>query len=138
MKYLIDTDICAFYLRGKYKLNFKIVDAGVENCCLSEITILELIYGAKSSNNFEKHIKEIAALSKLFRVLPIKLAYDRFADEKVKLRKSGLLIQDFDLLRGSTAAELGLLTVTNNVRHLKRISDIQIENWTKPKHNQYL
>ena len=137
MKYLIDTDICGFYLRGKYSINEKIKEVKPEHCFVSEITILELIYGARKSEQYEKHIKDIQVIESLFTVLPIETVYDRFALEKVKLKIDGKLIPDFDLLIGSTAVERNLIMVTNNEKHLGRISGISIENWTNPAFNKF-
>lgn len=47
MKYLLDSDICIFFLKGKFGINDRILTVGIENCCLSEITIAELKYGAE-------------------------------------------------------------------------------------------
>ena len=46
-KYLLDTNICAYFLNGKYHLDVKIAAIGIENCAISEITIAELKYGIK-------------------------------------------------------------------------------------------
>ncbi len=46
MKYLLDTSICVFFLRGKLNLDQHIKEHGRENCCISEITVAELRYGA--------------------------------------------------------------------------------------------
>ena len=40
--YLLDTNICVFYLRGKFNLAQKIKEVGAENCFISEITLVEL------------------------------------------------------------------------------------------------
>jgi tRNA(fMet)-specific endonuclease VapC len=49
-KYLLDTNICAYFFNGQFNLKEKIRDIGFENCVVSEITIAELKYGiAKSS-----------------------------------------------------------------------------------------
>ena len=37
---------------------------------------------------------------------------------------------DLDLLIGSTAVAIDCIMVTENVKHLNRIENIQIENWT--------
>lgn len=47
MKYLLDTNICIFLLRGEYNVDKKIDSVGLENCYISEITIAELKYGAE-------------------------------------------------------------------------------------------
>ena len=47
-KYLLDTNICVFCMRGMIEMNRKILLAGIDNCYLSEITVAELYYGANS------------------------------------------------------------------------------------------
>jgi len=134
----LDTDICLFYLKGEYNLNQKIKDIGVGNCCISEITVLELIYGARKSENYEKHIRDVDKIRELFEVIPIEEAYEEFAKEKVRLKKTGTLIPDFDLLIGATSLSRNMKMITNNERHLSRLENIEIENWTMPEFNKYI
>lgn len=42
MRYLLDTNICVHLLRGHYNVDKSIDSVGWENCCISEITELEL------------------------------------------------------------------------------------------------
>ena len=133
LRYLLDTDICIFLLQGKYNIGAKIKRVGLKNCCISEITVAELKYGAENSSNYQKHIQDVEKIERLFAIVPIYGAFDQYAREKVRLRKEGALIPDFDLLIGVTAVANGLVMVTNNEKHLKRISSIQLENWTKVK-----
>lgn len=133
MKYLLDTDICIFFLQGKYDIKDKIKKVGIENCCISEITILELKFGAAHGNNTKKHTQEVETIEALLTVLPIYEVFDFFAKEKSRLKKNGILIPDFDLLIGSTAISNNLIMVTNNEKHLERIAGINIENWKKSK-----
>lgn len=51
MQYLLDTNICIFFLRGKLNLDDLIKQKGRENCFISEIKVMELRYGAENSNN---------------------------------------------------------------------------------------
>ena len=44
-KYLLDTNICIFYIKGLYELNKKIELVGEQNCFISEITVAELKFG---------------------------------------------------------------------------------------------
>lgn len=125
MKYLLDTDTCIFFLKGKFKIIDKINEVGIENCCISEITIAELKYGAEKSTNFEKHSKEVDKMEELFVVVPIYGVLDKFAKGKVRLQKEGNLIPDFDLLIGVTSLVNNLIVVTNNVKHLQRINRIK-------------
>ena len=54
-KYLLDTNICVFCMRGKFEMNRKIALAGIDNCYLSEITVAELYYGAENRHCAEGH-----------------------------------------------------------------------------------
>lgn len=70
-QYLIDTDICIHFLKGKFRINDKVREVGLDNCSLSEITIAELTYGAYKSANFKKHILEVKKMEALFEIIPI-------------------------------------------------------------------
>lgn len=129
--YLLDSNICIFYLKGRYDLETKIEKIGWVNCFISEITVAELKFGASSSDNPAKRKPVIEGFIKKVQILPIFNALDFYADEKARLRKAGNIIDDFDLLIGSTAVFNDLIMVTNNVAHLGRITRIQIEDWTK-------
>jgi tRNA(fMet)-specific endonuclease VapC len=47
--YLLDTNICIYYLKGLYDLQNKVSQVGVSRCYLSEITVAELRFGAEKS-----------------------------------------------------------------------------------------
>lgn len=87
MKYLIDTDICISLLQGKFQINQKIEHIGINNCAVSEITIAELTYGARNSDDFEKHIDEVKIIQQLFKIIPIEGIFDEFAKQKVRLKR---------------------------------------------------
>jgi tRNA(fMet)-specific endonuclease VapC len=130
-KYLLDTNICIFFIKGLYKLNEKIAEVGEKNCFISEITVAELKYGIENSPNKEKMRPIVEAFILKFAIIPLFDSIDIYAVEKAKLRKQGLLIDDFDILIGSTAINNNFVMVTNNVSHLDRLEDIIIEDWTK-------
>lgn len=70
-QYLLDTDICIAFLKGKNNLLEKIESVGFDNCFVSEITIGELTYGAWYSDNIEKHKEEVLKTKNLFSIVPI-------------------------------------------------------------------
>ncbi len=129
-KYLLDTNICIYYLKGLYNLNHKIKSVGVENCLISEISLAELKFGIENSQQREKNQKALEIFLSGVQVLPIYEALDIYAKEKARLRKSGKIVDDFDLLIGSTAVCYNLIMVTNNLSHFERIKNIKIEDWT--------
>ena len=123
--------MCIF-LRGKLNLDEIIKEKGTENFYISEVTVVELTFGAENSDNPAKSHKAIAAFVDGITVIPIFGCIRRYAKEKVRLRKIGKPINDeFDLLIGVTAAENKLILVTDNQKDFEKINGIQMENWFK-------
>jgi len=131
MKFLLDTNVCIHLFRGKFNLNEKFQQINIENCAISEITLAELIFGAENSPNPKKNYKIIDKFSEQVKILPIFNSIPIYAKEKVRLRKKGLMISDFDLLIGSTAIANDLIMITENTKEFERISNIELENWVK-------
>ncbi|MEQ8551293.1 MAG: type II toxin-antitoxin system VapC family toxin [Cyclobacteriaceae bacterium] len=129
MKYLLDTNICIYFFRGKYDLKNRINTAGIENCAISEITLAELVYGAEHSSNPKKNHGLIADLTEQIATISIFDSILEYAQQKSRLRKLGTLISDFDLLIGSTAIANGLTMVTHNTGEFERLVGIELENW---------
>ncbi len=130
-KYLIDTNTCIYYIKGKFELNKKFEKADPDNCFISEITLAELKYGVENSEKKEKNIKALNNFLTGVKIVPIFHSLDLYAKEKARLRKAGTPIDDFDLLIGVTSLTHNLTLVTNNTGHFKRIKGIVIEDWTK-------
>jgi tRNA(fMet)-specific endonuclease VapC len=128
-RYLLDTNICIFYLRNKYGIVKRVHEIGWDKCYISEITVLELYYGAEYSNDANFNMSLVKRFCEDVHILPINEVAHRYAIEKVKLRKKGMLIDDFDLLIASTAIEHQYDLVTENIRHMDRFSNLEIENW---------
>ncbi len=129
-KYLLDTNICVYFLNGKYNLDKKIETIGFNRCLVSEISIAELKYGIEKSREKERNRKTIDLFLEKIDVLPIFPALDIYAKEKARLKQKGMILDDFDLLIGATAVFNNLILVTKNISDFERIDSIQIEDWT--------
>ena len=134
MKYLLDTNICVSFLRGKFDIDKYIDNVGWENCFISEITALELKYGIELSLQ-KDGIDRSSQLNRFLdniKILPIAEAIDIAAKEKIRLRLAGTPADDdFDLLIGCTSLAHGIIMVTDNIKDFKNIKNIQLENWIK-------
>jgi len=129
-KYLLDTNICVFFLRGKKSIVEQILDKGINNCFISEITVAELFYGVECDEyNFNENRKKVNEFIDILAVIPISTILLEYAKQKAILRKEGNLIDDMDLFIGSTATAKDMVLVTDNEKHLNRLSNIKIENW---------
>ena len=134
MQYLLDTNICIFFLRGKMKLDEIIKEKGKQNCFISEITVFELKYGAENSKNIEENHKAVDLFTSRISIIPISSCIKSYAKEKVRLRKIGKPMHDeFDLLIGVTAIENKLTLVTENVKDFVNMENLKIENWFERK-----
>jgi tRNA(fMet)-specific endonuclease VapC len=129
-KYLLDTNICVYFLNGKYNLESKIDEVGFENCVISEITIAELKYGVEKSTHKENNRRILEIFQTKFNVIPIFPSLDIYAKEKARLKTIGKILDDFDMLIGTTAIFNNLILVTKNVSDFDRLHEIKIEDWT--------
>lgn len=128
-QYLLDTNVCAFLFRGKYGVERRISDIGLDNCHISIITYAELYYGCETSDDFAYNFGILSEFADNIDIVGIENSISTFASEKARLRRLGTMIDDFDLLIGSTAIAHGMTLVTENTKHLARLHGISIENW---------
>ncbi|WP_432670901.1 type II toxin-antitoxin system VapC family toxin [Flavobacterium sp. SM2513] len=134
MKYLLDTNICIHFLRGKFEMDIMLKSKGLENCYISEITVLELRFGAENSVDKSKSHKAVDVFLKGIVIIPIYGSINKYAEEKVRLNKLGTPQNDeFDLLIGATAIENKLILVTENTKDFDRLKGIKMENWVVRK-----
>ena len=129
-KYLLDTNICIYFLKGQFGLDDKINAVGPENCFISEITLAELKFGAEKSVQKEKNRQTLKKFERTFSTLPIYGALDIYAAEKARLQSKGKSLDEFDLLIGATAIAGNLILVTRNVSDFNRMNGIEIQDWT--------
>jgi tRNA(fMet)-specific endonuclease VapC len=134
MQYLLDTNICVFFLRGKLNLDKIIKEKGVENCFISEITIFELRFGAENSLNPKQSHEAVERFIKGLSIIPIIGSVKKYAETKAFLRKNGTPMNDeFDLIIGVSALSNELTLVTDNVKDFRNIKNLKIENWIERK-----
>ena len=130
MSYLLDTDICIYWLKGHEQVKENLLRVTWMQVSVSVITRAELYYGAFNSNYVQNNLERAQLFLRQFPVLPLSDDILRqFGALKTTLRKSGQLLPDFDLLIASTALAEDKILVTNNIRHYQRIPNLKLENW---------
>lgn len=128
-KYLLDTNICVHLFRGRHEVVKAIERVGWDNCAISEVTVVELLYGAECSVQRERNIRQVTEFTRDIEVVPFSACIDEFCRQKAQMRRDGRMIEDMDLFIGTTAVAKGMTMVTENVSHLSRIQGIRLENW---------
>ena len=129
--YLLDTSICVYLFRGNREVMQRLNEIGLEQCYICDVVLAELRYGAYISNYVDDNLKMIDDFIKEVRVLPFADSIDVYAKEKIRLKKAGNPIEDFDLLIGCAAKAAGLTMVTHNIKHFNHIEGLEIEDWIK-------
>jgi len=51
--HLLDTNICIYYIRGRYDLRAKVRAVGLSDCLISEVTVAELKFGVEKESSRE-------------------------------------------------------------------------------------
>lgn len=132
MKYLLDTNIIAYWLNGNKKIEDKIVKLGLDSVCISFITLCELYFGAYKSVKKEQNLHNIELLISKINVIHSKdTVAEKFGIIKAKCVSSGKNIDGADILIASFALDYNLIFVTNNTKHFKNIENLKLENWIK-------
>ena len=127
-KYLIDSDILIYFLKGKQEIVEKISKIPIDNLYISRINYTELIYGAYNSTRVEQNLKVIEPFLDNFKILEFtKKSSLIFAKEKARLKKNGNLIADMDLMIASIAIENDCVLISNNIKHFQRIQNLELE-----------
>jgi len=94
--YLIDTNICIYYIKGKFDLKKKFEKVNPDNCFISEITLAELKFGVENSEKKEKSQKVLDYFLTGVKIIPIFHSLDLYAKEKAQLRKAGTPIDSLN------------------------------------------
>jgi tRNA(fMet)-specific endonuclease VapC len=117
MKYLLDTSICVFFLRGELNLDDISKEKGRENCFISEITVIKLKYIAENSKSPSKSHMAVDSFVNGIPIIPIVGSIELYAKEKVRLKCIGTpMHDDFNLLIRVNAIANQLILVTDNIK----------------------
>lgn len=127
MKYLVDTDWVADYLKGKPDASQILSTLARDGIAISLMTLGELYEGIHYGRDPQAHERGLRLFLRQASVLTLNRAImRRFAVVRGALRHRGQLIGDTDLLIGATALHPGLVLVTRNTRHFERIPHLPL------------
>ena len=131
MKYLLDTDICVYWLKKDDRVEKNAISVGLENLAISFMTLSELYNGARKSQRVEENLAAISLLTAKVSVVDSNdQICARFGELKVFLEKQGMIIDDADLFIAACALVARATLVTNNTSHFKRIEELRLQNWS--------
>ncbi len=127
-KYLVDTNIISYYLKGIEGLKEKIL-GNIDLLAISIISYYEIVSGLQSVAA-NKRIAEFEKFCELIDIINLdKPSILASCKIYAALKKSGRLIDDIDILIAGIALSNNLVMVTDNIEHFRRIEGLKVENW---------
>jgi len=130
LKYLLDTNIVIYTMKNRPQQVRRSFKAQQGRMGISSVTLGELIFGAEHSQQVERNLADIEALTARLEVLPFdEAAAYHFGQIRAELYRMGRPIGPYDMMIAGHVRACGLKLVTNNVKEFERIQGLIIENW---------
>ena len=132
MKFLLDTNICVYYLNGRMpNIRSRVNATPPSSIAISAITRGELFVGsAKSQQRDRTRDRQVELLAR-FASLPYDdRAAEQYGDIYGPLEAAGLRIDKPDAQIAAIARVHNLIVVTRNTDHFSRVPGLPIEDWT--------
>lgn len=134
MMYLLDTDTLSNLLKRtpSPRLMAKLVTVPAQQRGISAITVGELVYGAARLGEQGLRLRERIERDIIARlaILPFDgIAARHYGTLRADLERQGLPLAEADLRIAAITLARGLILVTGNERHFRRIAGLAVENW---------
>ncbi|KYC43805.1 twitching motility protein PilT [Scytonema hofmannii PCC 7110] len=131
MKFLLDTNTCIIYLRGRNStLKQKLESTTARDIAVCSVVKAELFYGAMKSANPERNLTLQQEFLAQFISLPFDdLAAMTFGIIRSQLEVLGTPIGAYDLQIAAIALTNNLTLITHNTKEFKRVHNLLIEDW---------
>jgi len=127
ISYLIDTDWVIDFLKGKKEIVDTLVSLEKMGLAISVISLAELYEGIYSSDNQTKKMNGLNNFLSGVKIFTIDDEIAKiFGKQRQELRKTGRLIDNFDLLIASTCLFYDLILMTININHFERIEGLKL------------
>ncbi len=135
MIYLLDTNVCISYLRGKNSVNIeaKLNAANSGDVALCSVVKAELQYGAERSQQSQRNLAQLQRFYFGFASLPFDdQAAKTYGTLRASLESAGASIGPNDLMISAIAVANGLVLVTHNMAEFGRVPGLRAEDWQIP------
>jgi tRNA(fMet)-specific endonuclease VapC len=134
MIYLLDTNVCAQYLRGKNpNVRVRLEAALPQEIRLCSVVVAELYYGCLRSAQPAKNRAEVDTFLQPYLCLPFdNAAAEVYAQIRYDLERAGTPIGPYDLQIAAIALVHGLTLVTHNTAEFSRVPGLVCEDWQQP------
>ncbi len=129
MGFLLDTDWAVWFLRGRDEVRARVEVIRHEGLAISAVTLAELATGVHRSRNPAQAVEGLRRFLTGVAVLAFtEEIAQRFGEENARLLTEGQTISQFDLAIAATALQHGMVLLSENRKHYKRIPTLQLES----------
>ncbi|MDR1569287.1 MAG: PIN domain-containing protein [Oscillospiraceae bacterium] len=133
MRFLLDSNIIAYYLNNKYEsIRIKLQQAPQCDVGVPSIVQAELLYGACKSDRAEHNFRRLRALLSCYEIVQFdSQAAEAYGRIRVHLEKSGQPVGGNDMLIAAVALANGAALVTHNTREFARVPNLMLVDWVQ-------
>lgn len=134
MTYLLDTNVCVQYLRGRNpSVLQRLQSTPTQDVRLCSVVKAELFLGALRSAKPEENRAKVDAFVRPYQSLPFDdEAAEIQAEIRHDLETAGTPIGPYDLQIAAIALVNGQTLVTHNTAEFSRVAELLIEDWEDP------
>jgi len=135
VRYVLDTNVVSLLMKGDPNVIERLKAVSRADVCMPQPVVAEIDYGiARLSRSKRKD-----SLASRFELLKSEIQRLAWSDEVSKafggiksgLERKGERIEDFDAAVAAHALAEGCVLVTANLKHMARISGLQVEDWSE-------
>jgi predicted nucleic acid-binding protein len=127
--YLIDTDWAIHHLNGNSAVIEQLQVLHPEGLGLSVVALAELYEGVYGSRDREESERQLNDFLDSVSIVGLDEETARiFGRERGRLRSTGAIIGDMDLMIAATALQYDCTLLTNNRRHFERVEGLRIQS----------
>lgn len=127
----LDTNIITAFLKKDLRVVKRVSDylEFFDRLTINIISYYEILRGLKDLGNEEKlrRFEEFIQENELVSIT--KETVEKAAEIYAYLKKDGNLIEDADILMASIAIVEGLVLITDNISHFRRVKGLRTQNW---------
>lgn len=130
-RYLLDTNICIFVIKGHGPGLSERFAREEAHLCMSSVTLAELSYGAEKSAATDRNRQALAAFAARLAVVDFDAgAAAAYGTVRAALERAGTPIGPYDTMIAAHALSRNLSVVTNNRREFDRVRGLRVEDWS--------
>jgi tRNA(fMet)-specific endonuclease VapC len=133
--FLLDTTVVSALMRADAKVGARVRECAPGDVTVPQPVVAEIEYGLARLPRSRRKTTLVERWVIVAQAIPRTSWTDavsrRYGELKAELERSGRRIDDFDLAIAAHALESGATLITSNVRHFRRVPDLEIEDWER-------